>query len=108
METMTIIWDKDILADIREIDRPRVRVQYECTLIDEDSRETSAVRTTTGIISIDGNNPWVCISAGGRQIACRFSWGLVLDVLNNKFAPHIYFSNAAVVKENGSRIEYLR
>lgn len=82
-------------ADIEEmkaLDRPSVRVKYDADLIDEDGRTALSARETTGRIVIDGNNPWVEIWAAGGYAAERFSWGLVLEVLNDRFAAPIYFS----------------
>ena len=85
------------IETMKTMDRPKVRVKYDCVLIDEDGKREEARRETTGRIIVDDNNPWIEIHAGGKQIAERFSWSLVLEILNDRFAAPVYFS---------TRVEY--
>ena len=80
------------LESMKTLERPKVRVKYNADLIDEDGQRTTQTRETTGRIIVDGNNPWIEIHAGGQQRAERFSWGLVCEVLNDRFAAPVFFS----------------
>ena len=82
---------KEDVLQCKYMERPTVRCKYACTYVDQDGRRTKGERETTGKIDIDGNNPWVTIWAAGSHIAERFSWSLVLAVLNDKYEPPIYF-----------------
>lgn len=91
--TTATIYTREEIETMHSLDRPRVRVKFDCDLIDEEGRRCEAsTRETTGCIVVDGNNPWIVIHAAGEQRAERFSWGLVLKVLNDRFAAPIYFS----------------
>lgn len=69
--------------------RPRVRVRLTRVNIDPDGRRSAPFLVdTTGQIVVDGNNPWIEVHYG-RTTAERFSWGLVLDVLNDPHAAPI-------------------
>ncbi len=63
-------------------ERPRVRCRVDGSSL-----------TVSGGISIDGNNPWVEFSRLEVQYAAKFSWGLLLEVLNDPHAAPLGFSD---------------
>lgn len=91
------MWTRETLEAIREMDRPRVRCSIDRVNIHEDGREIPATgpHTFNGRISVDGNNPWIVGHVASEQIAFRVSWGLVCEVLNDKWARPIHFDGIA-------------
>jgi hypothetical protein len=73
---------RESIESARPSARPRVRCR-----IDGDSL------AHTASITIDGNNPWIEFTYLGVHFCERFSWGLVLEVLNDRFAPPLDFRN---------------
>lgn len=84
-------WTRGSIEKLKGWDRPRVRCKYECQTVDQDGRRTTVVRETTGEVVPDGNNPWVVLHVGGKWVEERFSWELVLAVLNDRFEPPLWF-----------------
>lgn len=90
-------WTREDIEAIRELDRPRVRCRISRRNVDQDGHYSDPTyRDIEGSISLDGNNPWLTIRAAGEQHAERFSWGLILEVLNDKFAAPICFNKEFV------------
>lgn len=86
------MFDRETIEATRALERPSVRCRIDAVYIDEDGQREHGTKETTGRIVVDGNNPWVELWAAGAWHAERFSWGLVLEVLNDRFAPPIHFA----------------
>lgn len=84
-------WDREEIEEMKPVDFPQVRCRFDAIYVDEDGRQERGKRDINGCIVIDGNNPWLVIQAAGVQHSERFSWGLVLEVLNDRFSHPIEF-----------------
>lgn len=90
---------RESIEATKPLDRPRVRCVVTVWQRDEDGRCVNSVRQKrAGLVVIDGNNPWVDLGQiGGTQLCERFSWGLVLEILNDPFAAPIHFGTEPIV-----------
>ena len=93
------MFTRELIEATKHYERPSLRCKFECTVVDEDGRKQQQIRETTGHITIDGNNPWICFYAAGKQYAECFPWELILQALNDKFAAPIYLSEKGIVYE---------
>jgi hypothetical protein len=83
-------WTPEDIKALPYIKRPRVRCAYQRVNINSDGvRSAPFAVKTEGQIIVDGNNPWVVISASGHTRELRVSWDLVCQVLNDPYAPPI-------------------
>lgn len=88
----SVTYTRQDIERLKGWERPSVRCKFDAVYVDPDGRKTEGRRECTGRIIIDGNNPWVEISAAGKTYAERYSWGLVLAVLNDPHEPAIWFN----------------
>ena len=89
MQATLTAWDRESIESLRGWNRPRVRIRVTY-------REGGISKTVDklGEIVPDGNNPWIVSrESHGCDIAFRCSWGLVLEVLNDKHASPICFDD---------------
>lgn len=89
---VTILWDREDIEATPFSLRPQARCRIQCDYIDEDGLAERRVKYVMARISVDGNNPWLEIYAAGCHHAERFSWRLVLEVVNDKYATPIEFT----------------
>lgn len=80
----TQTWAREDIEALRAMDRPKVRCRCE-------AEGGVPERDCSGRIVIDGNNPWVEIWQKGGWRVERFSWSLVLEVLNDPFTSPLWF-----------------
>lgn len=88
-------YDRETIEGMRPMERPTVRCNVMSRYTDLDGHSDKRLVAHVGRIIVDGNNPWVEVWAAGRSIAERFSWGLVCQVINNRFESPIEFSTIA-------------
>lgn len=83
--------DRQTIENLRYHDRPKVRCSIDRTNVDQDGHKTNVLHRFDGRIVIDENNPWLTTQLAGKQLAFRLSWGLLLEVLNDRFASPVHF-----------------
>jgi hypothetical protein len=72
--------------------QPSVRCRVEVAYEDGFGDKRYGTKDTSGRIHVDGNNPWVVCMMGGKTLEFRVSWGLLLEVINNRHEPPIYMN----------------
>lgn len=86
-----VTWTRQDIEALKGHERPLVRVRITSHYEEDGRRVETVLKDHSAWISVDGNNPWLVTNAGGQQLAFRCSWGLVCEVLNDKYAAPVHF-----------------
>jgi hypothetical protein len=88
----TTVYDREGLEAMKGWERPLARCRIDRVNIDEDGRRTETVpHSFMATIAVDGNNPWLVAQVASKGREFRVDWGLLLEVLNDKYAAPIHF-----------------
>ena len=86
------MYNREEIESLPARERPLVRCEIDRINIDsEDRRHPAGSRSFNATITCDGHKAWLVAFVAGKQIAFWVSWGLLLEVLNDRFARPINF-----------------
>lgn len=85
------MWTREAIEELKVHERPLVRVRITSHYEQDGQRVETLLKEHSAWISLDGNNPWLVTNVCSQQLAFRCSWGLVCEVLNDRFAAPVHF-----------------
>lgn len=90
--------DRESIEQTNWLERPSVRIRIEVVYVDEDGIRTYGTKESTGRVIPDANKVWIDWSMGDVRTAFWVSWGLLLEVLNDRFASPILVNHCRPVE----------